>query len=264
MNYKSYRLKEFVNPATGRSLIVETSAGLTLGPVPGLEKFSEAVLPILPLVEGVVASPGQARALSGRTREHAALLVRADWTNALRGQDFVLPPETVKHIPLLTPQDALDLSASAMVLYFLLGHEEEVEAACLRRSVQAAIEGTAVGMPLILDVQPIGPRVVLRSKAIELGVSYALEGGADGVTIPWPGEDSFKTIMIMAADMPVWIKPTSIAEAKTEMRQVIKLGGTGLWLGESFFAQSDPVKQIETLGAELFREKPPLPVGEEG
>ena len=42
-------------------------------------------------------------------------------------------------------------------------------------------------MPLIVDVQPIGPRVVLMNKAIELGVSYALEGGADGIMIPWPG-----------------------------------------------------------------------------
>ncbi len=254
MNSKSYRLKEFINPTDGRSLIVETSAGLTFGPLPGLEKFSEAVTPVLPLVEGVVTSPGQARKLTGRTREDAGLLVRGDWTNALRGPDFVLPPDTIKHMPLLTPQDALDLGASAMVLYFLLGHEEEIEAACLRRCVQAALDGTAIGLPLILDVQPVGPRVVLRNKAIELGVSYALEGGADGVTIPWPGKDSFKTIMIMAADMPVWVKPTSIAQAEAEMLPAVELGGTGLWLGEDVFADGDPIQTMSNFGALLHQQ----------
>jgi DhnA family fructose-bisphosphate aldolase class Ia len=262
MNNKSYRLKEFIYPADGRSLIVETSAGLTLGPLPGLEKFSEAVTPLLPKVEGVVCSPGQARKLSGRTRQDAALLVRADWTNALRGPDFVLPPETIKHIPLLSPQDALDLGASAIVLYFLLGHEEEIEAACLRRSVQAALEGTVIGMPLILDIQPIGPRVVLRSKAIELGVSYALESGADGVVIPWPGDQSFETIMTMAADMPVWLKPTTLLDAQTEISQAIELGAKGLWLGEGVFAQADVEKWIEGLRTQLHQEKSPLPMGE--
>lgn len=264
MNTKSYRLKEIINPEDRRGLIVETSAGLTLGPLPGLEKFSEAVTPILPMVEGVVTSPGQARKLTGRDRQDAGLLVRGDWTNVLRGDDFVLPPETIKHIPLLTPQNAQDLGASAMVLYFLLGHEEEIEAACLRRSVQAALEGTAIGLPLILDVQPVGPRVVLRNKAIELGVSYALEGGADGVAIPWPGEESFKTIMIMAAEMPVWVKPTSIEDVKAELLQVVELGGTGLWLGEDVFAHADVEQLIESLASQLHQEKSPLPVGEEG
>jgi DhnA family fructose-bisphosphate aldolase class Ia len=248
MNTKTYRLREFVDPADQHSLIVETSGGLSMGPLPGLEHFSKAVLPILPLVDGVVSSPGQARKLSGRTRQDAALLVRADWTNALRSTDFVLPPEKISHIPLVTPRDALDLGASAMVLYFLLGHTEETEAGCLRRTVQSALEGTQIGMPLIVDVQPIGPRVVLFKKAVELGVSYALESGADGVAIPWPGQESFETIVTMAAEVSVWVKPSTLDAAETELSQALELGGTGLWLGEDVFAQPDPGEHMETFG----------------
>lgn len=249
MSSKPYRLREFINPADGHSLIIETSAGLSLGALPGLEYFSEAITPMLPLVDGVICSPGQARKLSGRTRQDAALLVRADWTNATRGADFVLPPETINHIPLLTPQVALDLGASASVLYFLLGHEEGIEAGCLRRTVQTALDGTQIGMPLIVDVQPIGPRVVLYKKAVELGVSYALEGGADGIAIPWPGKESFETIMTMAAEVPIWVKPSTLEDAEVELSQALELGGTGLWLGEEVFAQPDPGKHLETFGA---------------
>jgi len=180
MNSKQYRMNELLNSADGRSLVVDTSNGLVLGGLPGLEHFEETVRPLLPLLDGIVTSPGQARKLGSRTRQEAALLICADWTNALRGVDFVLPPETIQNVPLLNPADALDLDANALVMHFILGHEEEIEARCMQRVVNLALEGQNLGMPLLVDVQPIGPRAVLLNKAIELGVSYALEGGADG------------------------------------------------------------------------------------
>ena len=239
MQSKIYRTREFMTPSDNRSLIVDASAGLSLGPLPGLEQFVPAVQPLLPLVDGLVTSPGQAGKLTGRTRSDAALLVRADWTNALRDGDFVLPPETISRIPLLNPADALDLGASALVIYFLLGFEEQIEAGCLRSTVQLALEGTKIGMPLIVDVQPIGPRVVLYSKAIELGVSYALEGGADGVAVPWSNRESFQTILAMASGLPVWIKPSSLAECSAQLGDALQMGGAGLWLDQQLFTAQD-------------------------
>ncbi|OGO63742.1 MAG: hypothetical protein A2Z45_06750 [Chloroflexi bacterium RBG_19FT_COMBO_55_16] len=253
MDSKSYRLREFINPADGRSLVVDASAGLVLGPLPGLEHFAEAMRPISHLVDGIVASSGQARHFTGRTRTDAALLVRADWTNALRGPDFVLPPETISHIPLLNPSDALDLGASAVVLYFLLGHEEQIEAGCLRTTVQLALQGSQVGMPLVVDVQPVGPRVVLRDKAIELGVSYALEGGADGVAVPWPGRASLEMILKMSTGIPVWIKPTSLEAVESELAEALSLGAAGLWLDGRLFSWPDPLGVLETLRAKVHK-----------
>ena len=251
MESKTYRLKEFIHPGDERSLIVDASAGLSLGPLPGLEQFAPAVEEVMPHIDGLVASPGQAGKLTGRTREDAALLVRADWTNALRDKDFVLPPETISHIPLLTPMDALDLGASAVVIYFLLGFEEQIEAGCLRSTVQLALEGSKVGMPLIVDVQAIGPRVVLMGKAIELGVSYALEGGADGVTVPWPGRESFNTILAMAAGLPVWIKPSNLEKSEAELGDALQMGGTGLWIDQQLFAAADINQLLDIIRAQV-------------
>ena len=251
MNSKSYRLREFINPADGRSLVVDASAGLSLGALPGLEQFGEAVKPLLPLVDGMVASPGQLDKLAGRSRTEATLLVRADWTNALRSPDFVLPPETIRHIQLLSPMEGLDLGASALVMYFLLGYEEQIEAGCLKNAVQLALQGGQIGLPLIIDVQPSGPRLVLRSKAIELGVSYALEGGADGVAIPWPGRASLESILKMMAGLIVWIKPTSIEGAVRELLEALDLGAAGLWLDERLFALNDPAAILMMLRAQV-------------
>ncbi|MEJ2303682.1 MAG: hypothetical protein P8Y14_19320 [Anaerolineales bacterium] len=253
MQSKTYRLKEFIDPADGRSLVIDASAGLSLGALAGLEYFSEAVEAVLPLVDGLVTSPGMAGKLSGRTRQEATLLVRADWTNAIRKTDFVLPPETTNHLTLLGPSDALDLGASAIVLYFLLGHEEQIEASCLRTTVQFALQGSQAGMPLVIDVQPIGPRVVLRSKAIALGVSYALEGGADGIAIPWPGPETLQTVLTMAAEVPVWVKPDELDQAERVLAEALALGAAGLWLDERIFAQPDPPGIISGLAAQVHQ-----------
>ncbi len=244
---KSYRMKEFFNPIDDRSLIVDTSAGLSLGPIMGLEEFRKSVEPLLPMVDGIITSPGQSRVLAGRTRGDAALLIRADWTNAIRDEDFVLPPETIHHTTLLDTTHALDLGASAMVLYFLLGHEENIEADCLKKSVQYAIKGSQTGLPLILDVQPIGERVVLRNKAIELGVSYALEAGADGAAIPWPGVESFELIVKMAAEMPVWVKPPDISGDQAILLNALDIGARGVWLDERIFAQKEKMGILQSI-----------------
>ncbi len=153
----------------------------------------------------------------------------------------MLPPETIQYIPLLNPADALDLGANALVMYFILGHEEEIEARCMQRVVNLALEGLNLGMPLLVDVQPIGPRVVLLNKAIELGVSYALEGGADGIIVPWPGTQSFKTIQGYVQ----W--PAGVGQNRSawnrihpELAEALQLGAAGFWLDEHIFAVDDP------------------------
>ena len=244
MSNKQYRLQELINPHSGHSLVIDTSNGLSLGALPGLEDFEKAVTPLLPWADGVVTSPGQSRRLAKRTRKDAALLVSGDWTNAYRGQDFVLPPEHINYIPLLKASDARDLGASALVLHFLLGHEESIDAQCLQQVVQLALEGTSAGMPLIVDVKPIGPRVRLRSKAIELGVSYALEGGADGVVIPWPGDVSLTDILTMTVGVPLWVQPQNIDLDAAEVVERLQAGVTGFWLDERLFAAGRPEEVV--------------------
>ena len=248
---KRYRMHDLFNPRDGRSLVVDTCGGLSLGALPGLEDYKQAVTAVLPIVDGVVASPGQSRSLMNRSREDAGLMICGDWTNAFRGEEFVLPPEHINYVPLIDAADALDLGANALVMHFLLGHDEEIDAACMRRVVHLAMHGAAIGMPLIVNVHPIGPRVVLRPKAIELGVSYALEGGADGIAIPWPGGASFIDIQTMAAEVPVWVKPSLPDPASSELDEMLAAGVTNLWLGESLFAAEDPARTAESFAARL-------------
>lgn len=250
MDGKLYRLREFLRSADGRGLILDTSAGLSLGALPGLEDFQAAIRPLLPRVDGVVCSPGQLRRLADRKREEAGLLVRMDWNNTLRGPDFVIPPTTAQRIPILTPQDALDLGAVAMVAAFLLGYEEETEAASMRTTVQWAMESKAIGLPLVVQVQPSGPRVSLPDKAVELGASYALEGGADVVVVPHPGHKSLENIGAFVS-VPWLIMPSSLENASAELDEALGLGAAGLWLDYRVLALPDSAAKLAALSEQM-------------
>lgn len=250
MNGIEYRLREFINFQDHHSLLVDVSAGLALGALPGLEDFQAGVGPSLPVMDGLVCSPGQLRRVERHKQDEAGLLVRLDWTNVLRGPDFVLPPGHPQRVALLTARDASDLGACGMVISFLLGYEEEVEAGCMRDTVQLALEGKAIGLPLVVEVCPTGSRVSLYGKAVELGASYALEGGADVIVIPNPGKNSLKTIAAFVS-VPWLIRASSLEAAAQELEEVLALGGAGLWLDHKVFEQPDPAGALKTLHSQV-------------
>jgi DhnA family fructose-bisphosphate aldolase class Ia len=246
------RMKEFFNEADRRSLIVDTSAGMVLGALPGLEDFETALRPILPQIDGLVCAPGQLRRLEGRTKREAGLLMRMDWSNSQRGKDFVLPSTQIHTFPLFSTREALEFGATGMVVSFLLGYEEEIEAACMKTTVTLALEGKANGMPLVVEVCATGPRVSLPGKAVELGASYALEGGADVIAIPYPGPASLNTISQFIS-VPWLLKPTDFATAEQELDEALKLGCAGTWLDYKLFKQPDPIQISQTLSKKIHQ-----------
>ncbi len=228
------------------SIIIDTSASLSLGVLKGLEDFNAAIKPILKMVDGLVCSPGQLGKVEALEKGDAALLVRMDWNNSLRGKNFVLPASRSHQVPLLSASDARDLGAAAMVMTFLLGYEEDVEAACLKATVQLALEGRQLGLPLIVEVQPTGERVSLPGKATELGASYALEGGAEVIVVPYPGVNSLQTIGKFVS-VPWLLKPASLDQMEKEWKEASPAGAAGIWLDHGLFAEADRMARLEQI-----------------
>lgn len=258
MDGLTYRLNEWIRPTDHRSLLVDSSAGLALGTLPGLEDYAHGTRAILPLIDGLVCSPGQIRRLVPvpgskalvNTRSNAALLVRMDWTNTLRGTDFVLPPAAPRRLPILTPQDALDLGATGMVASFYLGYEEEIEAACLKSTVQWALAGKTLGLPLLIEVCPSGPRVMLPDKAVELGASYAFEGGADVIVVPRAGRKTLETLAAFLS-VPWLVKASSPEAAAPELEEALACGASGIWLDHRIFSAANPAASLQSLSERL-------------
>lgn len=245
------RLGEFLRHKDGRGIVVDTSAGLTLGALPGLEDFDKGIRPLLMHAEGVVCSPGQLRRISARTYDQAALLVRVDWTNTLRGPDFVLPPTDTRQVSLLSARDAFDLGAVAMVADFLLGYQERIESECMRACVEWAMEGKSLGLPLVVQVRANGPRVAIPDKAVELGVSYALEAGADVIVVPYAGPRAIQEIGQFTT-VPWLVKPTSM-QAENEIVEALGRGASGVWVDHALFAEPHPATTLQRLNRLVHR-----------
>jgi len=228
-------LEIFLHKLENPALLLDTSGGISLGPLPGLEEFKKTIPRILPSVDGLICSPGLLHRLTEMEGSDAMPLVRMDWTNTLRDSNFPLPPLTPKHLALLEPKDALALGASGMVVNLLLGYEEAIEAHGLKVAVQLALAGRELGLPLIVEVRPYGPRITMIGKAIELGAALAQECGADGIVLPYPGMDSLKTIATMVA-VPWFLKPSAVTTPTAEWETACDLGSAGLWLDHTWLA----------------------------
>lgn len=235
----------YINPQQTK-ILIDASAGLSLGVIKGLDQFSKGVRPFLKEISALVCSPGQLNQMGPLNRGDASILVRVDWTNTIRGEGFVLPVTESKYVPILTARDAMDVGADGMVTTILLGYDESIEADSIRGAVQMAMNGRTMGLPLVVEVRADGSRVSLFGKAVELGASYALEGGADGIAVPYPGSTSLKTLGQFVS-VPWFLKPTSLAKAQVELMEAIDCGAAGLWLDHTIFGLEKPVDYLLSL-----------------
>ncbi len=246
---KTIRLSDFIDAADGRALLVDTSLPSSVGALPGLESSAAALQEVTDLVDGVIVNPGQAEhhahLLGGRRR--ASALVRVDWTNAFRGQEFCLPVADFRHLFISDAEDALALGASAVVASLFLGFDDEAEARNINALSHLARDCTRMALPLLVDIRPIGPKVGPSNfeESVKLGLSFMQELGADGLIIPPCSASTCATIGSWIA-VPVLVRGEAFPEA-SQVEDFLAAGLRGLVLGEKIFAAAGYVQQLKSL-----------------
>jgi hypothetical protein len=94
-----------------------------------------------------------------------------------------------------------------------------------------------------VEVRACGPRISLPGKAMELGASYALECGADGIVVSYPGAVSLKTIASMLS-VPWLLKPSSPEEVLAEWTEARGSGASGLWLDHNWLVPGGSLLEV--------------------
>lgn len=254
---KIVRLSDIINSHDERTLLIDTTLSSCVGALPGLESFDSRVFNMVRNFDGIILNPGQAghHANQFNGRNHAALLIRLDWTNAFRGSDFCLPVVDVRRIMIADCEDALFLGASAVVAYFMMGFDDHFEAQNIKDLSFLARECYSASLPLIVDIQPIGGKVNHGNfdESIKLGVSMIQELGADGVIIPACREETYTLFKD-------WIKIPIVTRIKGKpsidiLNGVIENGLTGILLSESIFNSKSTEEEI-TLLKSVIHKKP--------
>lgn len=230
-----------------RSFIVDTSFAGSLGPTPGLLLADEAIPLAFEAADGVVLNPGQleriSKLLPGKTG--AAPLVRVDWTNAFRDKTFILPAEKVCRAQIAGAEAALELGAAAAVVTLLMGFDDEFESQNIGFAARIFREGSRINLPVLVDIHLMGPKIGADNFAGALGLSTAMmvEGGADALIMPYPGEEMFAQIQEFSP-VPIFLRESarvvSDPALSRKLLASIDSGAAGLLLGQDAFACGDP------------------------
>lgn len=249
---KTLRLAEFWQAGT-KSLLVDATLPSALGPLPGLESPSGLVERLAPRAHGLILNPGLAERYAGHFagKLGAAPLVRLDWTNLPRPADFALPPHSVQRVPLASPTDALQIGASAAVASLLLGFDEDFEAANIQAIAFMCRESVRVALPLLADVVLAGPKIepAKRDAAIQLGVSFMVEAGTDGIIIPLPAAPALD-LLLDFSPVPLFLRVDTAADldaGRDALGAALAAGCAGIVIGSHALADAGPV--LDAAGA---------------
>ena len=243
---KTIRLGDLFDPTDHSSLIIDTSITASLGAVSGLENIKKTVSKINTICDGIIVNPGQlehhADLLGGARR--AAPIVRLDWTNYTRDESFCLPAVDIHRVLISGVEDALRLGASAVLMRYLMGFDDEFEAENVQSVSLQAKDAYRESLPFIVEICPLGPKVDTHNYdgTLKLGVACMLEAGADVLILPDCSPELLREIANWS-DIPVIIRIKNSKDSD-KVKQKMITGISGVLISEELF---DDMEYQETL-----------------
>lgn len=258
---KELRLTRIIRPEDNRSVVVAADHGMALGPIKGIINLEETLKNIVKGgPDAVMLTPGSMNRLGYlfKGRSAPGLIMRIDWTNVVRPATYkVLPPRRPTHILLANVKDALHIGADAVMGFFFLGYEnDEHEARDYEIIAKLAQECEDVGMPLMVETIPLGPRVTGANypDLLALAVRMSIEAGADALKIPYSQDkETFSKVVKAAGGAPVFVlggsKAISDREPLEMLVEALEVGATGVVYGRNVIQSPDPAKMLKMIKA---------------
>lgn len=256
------RLNRLFDATSRRSFMVAFDRTLAGGPEPFAEDSGATIAAIaahgadaILLSPGLIKQHGHLLAYRGAP----AIVCRVDFPfigpfSRGRGEDFRL---------IARAEEAVALGADALVMFLILGHEEqETWGSNVEAVAQTAEAARRVGVPLIVEAVPWGsqspnprdPRLVAEAARI------AAELGADAVKTEYVGELAAMRDVIAGCPVPVLVlggpKVDDIGELVGFTSEALAAGARGVIYGRNVWQRKDS----ELVSARLRQAVHGLPV----
>lgn len=256
MSGVSTRLGQLFDETSNRAFVVAFDHGQSL-PIPAglgnpvsvmrriVDGRPEAVL----VTAGMLAQTGDAFAHRGAP----AAIVRADWTTLDPRMKVELGE---RHRPLVTPEEALTLGASAICLYLIGWPQDGAMFADNVETVARYVQDAhRIGLPVIVEATLWGTRNEDQKdpEALRQMCRIAAELGADAIKTEYVGDvDSEKAIIEEVGDIPVLTLGGAAASSdkvETAAREAIASGARGLIFGRNVWQVADMEATMAQLSA---------------
>lgn len=250
MDAHDFRLGRLFDAGSGRTMIVAFDSGLIADVSKGGDRVEQVVGAVVESgVEGILLSPGlldRCRSQLARRGAPAALL-RTD----LHFSGRALPAGTAGvgefHRTLVTAADAAAMGADGIVMFLVLGNQDDrVTADNAAAVARAAQEAHRVGLPLIVETVLWGSRIEDHQdpSALTYLNRFAAELGADAVKTQFTGEVESMKGVIANCPVPVLLlggpRATSQSALTTATSRALASGARGLVYGRNVWQAEDP------------------------
>ncbi len=248
---KQVRQSYFLPEEARFALLLDLSRSGSTGPTPVLAEVRPVLETATRLFHAIILNPGamekHADLLGGKV--YAAGLVRADWTNALRPDDFPLPVQKVHRVVISDAEDALLLGASGMVCSLLMGFDDEFEADNIEQISHLARACYSASLPLVAEVLPVGPKVrpVNHDGVVKLAASFLMEAGVDAVIVP-PVRQEERELLANWLTIPV-LERRDVLPPAGEIAGLRDVGYGGVVLGEEALTSERWTEKVAELRA---------------
>jgi class I fructose-bisphosphate aldolase len=243
---KTKRLHRIFHERSEKIFMVPLDHGVTLGPVPGLDKFRTTLGAIVAGgVDAVVLHKGMiVQHYDQLMGESLGLMMHLSASTVLSG-------DPTWKILTGTVEEALALGCDAVSVHVNLGADHEAE--MVRDFAAVATQCSRFGLPLLAMVYTRGKNVQREnlSAQIKHAARVGAELGADLVKVSYTGDpESFQEV-VMSCPIPVLAAggehKNDVAGLLRMTEDVLAAGAKGISMGRNIFQHERPKLLIDTL-----------------
>ncbi len=244
---KRARLGRLVQPASGRATILALDHGLTMGPMPGLERIGERLQGARrDAVDAIVLHQGMVARLMHLFEgpERPGLIVH------LSGATSLSPHASEKQL-VCSVEHALRLGADGVSVHVNLGVQAENQMLSDVASVSEACQRW--GVPLLAMMYP--PREAqtdrLEADHVAHAIRVAMELGVDLVKVPYTGNRASFARVLNDVDIPVFVAGGARLETDEAIlrfvEDALESGARGVTFGRNIFQSQAPLRMARAV-----------------
>jgi len=237
MNGKTLRLRRILSPVDGRSVVVPLDHGVTMGPIPGIERLEATLEAVIRGgADALVLHKGMLRCLQSATLRAPGIIMHLSASTELG-------PCCCNKVLVGSVEEALRAGADAVSFHLNLGGDHEPE---MLRDLGAIGRSCADWQaPLLVMAYP--RKDATDGPASDAHVAHAArvaaELGADIIKIPFPKDFHILARISSSLCVPIVAAGGRLMKIEDTLERIergLEAGISGVAAGRNVFQQPDP------------------------
>lgn len=246
-------IKKFINPQTGKIIILPMDHGVSDGPIKGLINMRETIKKAKEGgVDAIVVHKGVYKNLK-KAIGNLPTFIHVSASTSMG--------EPLKKVLIATPLEVKNLGAQGVSIHLNIGNKYESE--MLKDLGKISRECAETGLPLLAMMYPrnkVNEKIITFTdpERISHAARIAYELGADIVKVPYTGSaESFKKV-VESVPIPVVIAGGAKGneeEMLNSIRDCLFIGAGGVSIGRNIFQADDMIEMIKKIKKLMFLNK---------